>query len=291
MQELDHKHLVVTAAIKNPPRTEEEIKQWLLKVVAAADMKVFMNPMASRCDTLGNEGVTGIVGLETSHASIHVWETASVPFLKFDIYSCKRFDPQSILDCMMEFEPYYFQTMLIDRNDTIEVADKSDIQVASIIDMLSDSEKQHYLSGAAKRRKKEKLSVEEKAANVTYNKFAHKFSIKTTKRLLGYKKDHSQTIGSIKSRCNKKGLDFDLTKDWYESEFQKSKIKWSKLTIHGSDDSFWRADVDRIDPSHGYTQNNCRIIPHALNVAKWKWHGSELETLAELLNEEVKKES
>lgn len=117
MQELDHKHLVVTAAIALPPTTVQEIEQWLLTVVEAADMKVFMQPVAARCDAVGNEGVTGVVGLETSHASIHVWESAPVPFLKFDIYSCKRFDPHVIMECMKAFKPYYMQYMLIDRND------------------------------------------------------------------------------------------------------------------------------------------------------------------------------
>lgn len=289
MQDLDHKHLVVTAAIAKPPTTVKHIEEWLLKVVDAVDMKVFMEPRATRCDTQGNEGVTGVVGLETSHCSIHVWEGAEVPFLKFDIYSCKRFDPNVVLECMQEFEPYYFQTMLIDRNETIKIADQADVQVASIIDMMDEGQREHYLAANRKEARENGLSLEQKSARSAYASLERKYSVKRQRRDTQYKNGHHATLKVIKSRALAKGLDYDLTPEWYAEALSEAQKKWPRVVAHGSEDSFWRATVDQIVPGLGYTQENCRIIPHALNVAKWKWHKRELEELTILLIEETKK--
>lgn len=119
MQNLDHKHILVTASVKNPPRSEEFIIDWLRRLIAAVDMKIVSGPYAKYVTTAGNEGLTAIVSIETSHSSIHVWSEEEIPFIKFDLYSCKTFDPSVPLSFINEFEPHSFEWILLDRNSGI----------------------------------------------------------------------------------------------------------------------------------------------------------------------------
>lgn len=120
MQQLDHKQIIVKAAVRVPPRSEQQIIDWLRRLVAAVDMKVVIGPFAQYVDTVGNEGVTGVVCIETSHSSIHVWDQADVPFIQFDLYSCKAFDPNVVLNFIREFDPYSIEWVMMDRNSEIK---------------------------------------------------------------------------------------------------------------------------------------------------------------------------
>lgn len=117
MQELNHKHMLVTAFVKNPPTESARVEKWLLRLVEKVGMKVLIEPKAVKCDTLGNEGVTGIVCIETSHASIHVWSECDRPFLKMDLYSCKEFDPNAVIKMISEFTIEEIDWIVVDRND------------------------------------------------------------------------------------------------------------------------------------------------------------------------------
>lgn len=122
--QLNHKHVIVTAFLKNPPRTAELVETWLTKLVDLVDMKILFGPHVTRCDTEGNEGVTGIVCIETSHASAHIWDTLDEPFMKFDLYSCKDFSIPVILNHIQQFQPTSLSYMLIDRNSDIKVLEQ-----------------------------------------------------------------------------------------------------------------------------------------------------------------------
>ena len=117
MQDLDHRHILVTAhGLATPPRTAAAVETWLRELVDLVGMKVLFGPHATRCETDGNEGCTGVVCIETSHASIHVWDTGCVPFAKMDLYSCKHFETQVVLDHFKQFGPEAIDFMVIDRN-------------------------------------------------------------------------------------------------------------------------------------------------------------------------------
>jgi S-adenosylmethionine/arginine decarboxylase-like enzyme len=284
MQDLDHKHLIVTATLRNPPRTAEAVDDWMRRVVDAVNMKILFGPHVIRCDTPGNEGVTGIVCIETSHASIHVWDTLEVPFLKFDIYSCMRFDPTVVTDLIKEFDPYYIRSMMLDRNEEIKIVATHDEQVASIIEMMPDDLRQAYLESQRVSRV-ENTDIQKKA-RTAYNRLASKFSLKAILRQRKYVAEHRSTINCIRARAKLKNLAFDLDIGWYNSALEEAQKRWPKLITHASEDVFWRAEVDRIDSKQGYTKDNCRIIPGALNKAKWNWTQAELGLLISLLNEE-----
>ena len=119
--DLNHKHIIVTAHIKFPPVDAEIVDYWLRELVDKVDMKILFGPHTTYCETEGNVGVTGVVCIETSHASIHIWNEAEPPFLKFDLYSCKDFSSDVVIDHLNYFGLIDYEYMIIDRNNGIEI--------------------------------------------------------------------------------------------------------------------------------------------------------------------------
>jgi S-adenosylmethionine/arginine decarboxylase-like enzyme len=107
---------------QSPEDQEEFVDELLEEIVVAADMNVLSGPHSVYCCTKGNEGVTGIVLIETSHSSIHIWEkcpnTGKPLLVQFDLYSCKDFNDEKILDtlAMMLGEFTDVATLLVPRN-------------------------------------------------------------------------------------------------------------------------------------------------------------------------------
>lgn len=111
--------MIGTAYVSNPPLTVEEGEAWLRELVQKIDMVILIEPQTVLCEDLGNEGVTGIVGLKTSHASFHSWSSVDEPFLNFDIYSCKTFDAQTVVDHLAQFGLLDIKYVVLDRNHGI----------------------------------------------------------------------------------------------------------------------------------------------------------------------------
>src|SRR5271156_4314043 len=101
----NHQHYPATVTMRNPPSSKEAVNDWLLSVVAAVEMHVLFGPFVKQCDDPGNEGITGIVGLSESHSSFHCWNMKQVPYLQFDVYSCKEFSPDVIRPMFAVFDP------------------------------------------------------------------------------------------------------------------------------------------------------------------------------------------
>lgn len=120
MHDLNHLHLLVTAHIDRPPLTAQQGQEWLLGLVELIDMQILMDAQAIYCEDLGNEGVTGVVGLTTSHASFHAWHEVAEPFIQIDVYSCREFDHNAVFDYISSaFGATKLSFLLIDRNDGI----------------------------------------------------------------------------------------------------------------------------------------------------------------------------
>lgn len=134
METLDHKHMLVFAYVQKPPKVVEHLEDWFRRLVEAVNMKVLIDPKCVYCDTPGNEGITGIVCIETSHASIHFWEkhdqNPDLACLQFDLYSCKYFDPKTVMELLNEFGLIDYQYTIVDRN--------ADFYVSERINLVSD---------------------------------------------------------------------------------------------------------------------------------------------------------
>lgn len=113
----NHLHLLVKGYIAKPPKTDKILNVWLTQLVNEVDMKVVAGPTSVYVNEPGNEGVTGTITLATSHAAIHVWDAETPAMFQFDIYSCKDYDPNVVLNHIDEWfdlkEAYW---SFIDRN-------------------------------------------------------------------------------------------------------------------------------------------------------------------------------
>jgi S-adenosylmethionine/arginine decarboxylase-like enzyme len=114
----NHLHFICTGYINEAPNETgvQFLNDWFRRLVEAIDMKVLIEPNSIYCGTEGNEGLTGLVCIETSHSSIHFWSHPK-PFFKFDLYSCKVFDEQRVIELLREFGMYHVVYTTIDRNN------------------------------------------------------------------------------------------------------------------------------------------------------------------------------
>jgi S-adenosylmethionine/arginine decarboxylase-like enzyme len=95
---LIHKHLIIRAEVKNPPKDEQKLAEWMKQFISFINMKILMGPYVKYCDKVGNRGITGVAVIETSHIAIHVWDETDPAIMQFDVYSCSEFDPYKIAD-------------------------------------------------------------------------------------------------------------------------------------------------------------------------------------------------
>lgn len=117
-----HQHMLVKCTITKTIKEVEILNTWFRELVSKVGMKVVGGPTSVMVDEPGNEGLTGTVTLATSHASIHIWDEGEPKYLQFDIYSCRKYDAQIILDHINEsFGIVEYEYMLIDRNEGLSV--------------------------------------------------------------------------------------------------------------------------------------------------------------------------
>jgi len=117
---LVHKHLIIRAEVESPPVEQEQVVEWLEDTVDAIGMKICSGPYAEYVDMPGNEGVTGVVIIETSHIAMHVWDCQEPPLMQLDVYTCGPFDPATIVDRIQEFSPLKVEYKYLDREFGLE---------------------------------------------------------------------------------------------------------------------------------------------------------------------------
>ena len=93
---LVHKHLIVRAESKRPPKDEEQIVEWMRDFVESIGMKILMGPYAKYLDIPGNRGLTVAAIIETSHIVMHTWDELNPAMIQLDVYSCGEFDEHDI---------------------------------------------------------------------------------------------------------------------------------------------------------------------------------------------------
>ena len=118
-----HQHLLIKGYCKKPFKSAEDLNNWFKRLVERVGMVVVAGPTSVYVDEIGNEGLTGTVTLATSHSSIHIWDAYEVPMFQFDIYSCKKYDIQIVIDHLNEMDLVEFDWMAIDRNEGLRVSD------------------------------------------------------------------------------------------------------------------------------------------------------------------------
>jgi S-adenosylmethionine/arginine decarboxylase-like enzyme len=117
----NHIHFLATVTLEKPNFTVPFVHDWLYRLVQSAGMTVLAGPYVVECNDPGNEGITGGVFLKESHSTIHIWDKKDEPYLKMDLYSCKKFNIKNIIEMIKELNPRFVHYQVIDRNHPSEM--------------------------------------------------------------------------------------------------------------------------------------------------------------------------
>lgn len=134
---IQHKHILIRGECFLAPGPQDELKIFnkVVKLIKDIDMNVFMEPKVKYMPDVGNEGLTYVAGLETSHTSAHFWDSPAKDLLKYqdstlvqkDLYTCGNLDINQvkvILTFLEEFQPKLINAAIYDRSkhDTFDEA-------------------------------------------------------------------------------------------------------------------------------------------------------------------------
>lgn len=121
---LQHKHLIIRAEVDNPPLLEDNMSDWMVKMVESIGMQILDGPRTIYSDMVGNRGMTSSVILNTSNACVHTWDEVFPAIMMIDVYSCGHLDPQIIFDLMQEFKPTKIEYKYLDREHNLHVMEE-----------------------------------------------------------------------------------------------------------------------------------------------------------------------
>lgn len=105
----------------------------------------------------------------------------------------------------------------------------------------------------------------------------------------------SRMMREIRHRCKRRGLDFDLDREWLLIKLENGRCELTGLPFVLSRGTRvltnpYAPSIDRVDPSMGYTKDNCRVILWAMNACLGSWGEKELEKIViAFLNRGVRK--
>ncbi len=95
-----HHHLIFQAAVGRndlSEETKETLEVFLNELVTEIGMQKLFEPIV----VLGRYGLTGMVGIVTSHIAFHYFLKEQC--IQFDIYSCKEFDVEKTVLFLKHF--------------------------------------------------------------------------------------------------------------------------------------------------------------------------------------------
>lgn len=124
---LEHKHLIIRAELNNPPKCAAAIQTWMADLVDAIGMKILMGPYAVYSDMPGNQGLTAVTIIETSHIAMHVWDEVDPGLMQLDVYTCSTLNTDDVFKAIEEFEPVKVEYKYIDRENELTLITKGSI--------------------------------------------------------------------------------------------------------------------------------------------------------------------
>ncbi len=124
---LEHKHLIVRAELNNPPKCTSAIDLWMASLVEQIGMKILMGPYSVYSKMVGNQGLTAVTIIETSHIAMHVWDDCDPALMQMDVYTCSTLDINDVFKALEQFEPTKVEYKYIDREFSLTLLDKGSI--------------------------------------------------------------------------------------------------------------------------------------------------------------------
>lgn len=94
-----HRQRLVVEGYPSAPISAEQIKDYLSKLSALTEMVTLLEPVTHSSPLYG---WAGWIHWETSGAHFYAWDQPLL-FFSVDVYTCKAFDPQSVVEFTKEF--------------------------------------------------------------------------------------------------------------------------------------------------------------------------------------------
>jgi S-adenosylmethionine/arginine decarboxylase-like enzyme len=120
---LEHKHLIIRAEINEPPYDAVDIKRWMRNLVDKIGMNILMGPYAIYSDMEGNQGLTAVTIIETSHIALHVWDEVQPALMQLDVYTCSTLNVDDVFEAIKVWEPSKIEYKYIDRENGLTLLD------------------------------------------------------------------------------------------------------------------------------------------------------------------------
>ncbi|BAQ94145.1 S-adenosylmethionine decarboxylase proenzyme (TIGR03330) [uncultured phage_MedDCM-OCT-S35-C6] len=118
---LEHKHIIIRASVKKPPKEPEVMKKWIRNLVEKLNMTPLGDTIAVYVNKEGNRGLTCLQAIDTSHIAFHSWDEDTPAVVQLDVYTCSDLKKQTVFDALDEFEPIGINYMTLDRKYHLEV--------------------------------------------------------------------------------------------------------------------------------------------------------------------------
>jgi S-adenosylmethionine/arginine decarboxylase-like enzyme len=103
------------------------IHDWMKRLVDKIGMNILMGPYAVYSDMEGNQGLTAVTIIETSHIALHVWDEAEPALMQLDVYTCSSLDINDVFSAIQEWDPTKIEYKYIDREHGLTLLDHSSI--------------------------------------------------------------------------------------------------------------------------------------------------------------------
>ena len=130
MTPLVHKHLIVRAEVKNPPKDETRAKEFLRELIEGINMKILFGPEARYVDVVGNRGLTCFAIIETSHVVMHTWDECDPAMIQLDVYTCGELDTNVVFEFLQQFDVIKMDYKFLDREtDLHEIPVTTDVVI------------------------------------------------------------------------------------------------------------------------------------------------------------------
>jgi S-adenosylmethionine/arginine decarboxylase-like enzyme len=93
-------------------------------LVDSIGMKILMGPYSVYSEMVGNQGLTAVTIIETSHIAMHVWDEVDPALMQLDVYTCSTLNVDDVFEAIKEFEPVKVEYKYIDREHDLTLLSK-----------------------------------------------------------------------------------------------------------------------------------------------------------------------
>lgn len=85
-----------------PIKSVKENDKFVKDIAKLLDMEIISGPHSKYISDKGNEGVSSVSIIKTSHICVHSWDKVTPGVIHLDIFSCKQFSVSKIKSFLLQ---------------------------------------------------------------------------------------------------------------------------------------------------------------------------------------------